>query len=71
MPSINGSYDDLVCILPHIGDSDQVAVMAVTPEGVVRYWGSAAQEAAYTEISLDLHGAKCASLQSMKVITNI
>lgn len=37
--------------------------LAVSPEGMVRYWSSIAHESSWVESNADLHGQECDSLQ--------
>eukprot|EP00057_Strongylocentrotus_purpuratus_P019054 XP_011673528.1 PREDICTED: nuclear pore complex protein Nup133 [Strongylocentrotus purpuratus] len=58
---------DLICLIPTGGgssgaDSQMVSVLAVSPEGVVRYWPTAHREIAYSERSLELGGQECFTL---------
>nr|XP_054759489.1 nuclear pore complex protein Nup133-like [Lytechinus pictus] len=58
---------DLTCLIPTGGgssgaNSQMVSVLAVSPEGVVRYWPTAHREIAYSERSLELAGQECFSL---------
>lgn len=61
---------DLVCVLvPENGASamTQPAAIAVSPEGLVRYWPSIAHEGSYLETSAELHGQECFSLTDAHV----
>ncbi|XP_041351939.1 nuclear pore complex protein Nup133-like [Gigantopelta aegis] len=49
-----------VCIIPNIGDSQMASCVAVSPEGVVRYWPNIAYESSTAEISAELKGEECA-----------
>ncbi|ESO92060.1 hypothetical protein LOTGIDRAFT_233315 [Lottia gigantea] len=45
-----------VCVLPHHSENQPPACIAVTPEGVVRYWSNIAYESSTAEISAELKG---------------
>ncbi|PVD32345.1 hypothetical protein C0Q70_07778 [Pomacea canaliculata] len=51
-----------VCVLAGKSDSNPTACIAVSPEGVVRYWPNIAYEASTAEISAELKGEECASV---------
>ncbi|XP_053405017.1 nuclear pore complex protein Nup133-like [Mercenaria mercenaria] len=48
-----------VCVIPCSGDSQSASCIAVSPEGVVRYWSNIAYEASSMEISAELKGEEC------------
>ena len=56
-----------VCVIPSPRESQQAACVAVSPEGVVRYWSSIAHEAAFVEISAELKGEECACVVNLQV----
>ncbi|KAK7104815.1 nuclear pore complex protein Nup133-like [Littorina saxatilis] len=50
-----------VCVLaPVSGENQPTACVAVSPEGVIRYWPNIAYEASTSEISAELKGEECA-----------
>lgn len=57
---------DLVCVLSNVGDSGSnlsaVSVMAVSPEGLVRYWPSLIHDTTAVDMETDLIGSQCHSL---------
>ncbi|XP_071497608.1 nuclear pore complex protein Nup133-like [Diadema antillarum] len=58
---------ELICLIPAAGsggemDSQVIGALAVSPEGVIRYWPTAHHEIAYSERSLELAGQECFSL---------
>lgn len=55
-----------VCVIPSPRESQQAACVAVSPEGVVRYWSSIAHEAAFVEISAELKGEECACVVNLQ-----
>ncbi|XP_064600211.1 LOW QUALITY PROTEIN: nuclear pore complex protein Nup133-like [Liolophura sinensis] len=61
-PSDLAHNADRVCVIPGVNDSQSVACMAASPEGIVRYWPSVAHETSSTEISAELKGEECASV---------
>ena len=66
---------DLVGVLSSTsGDTGNVgslSVMAVTPEGVVRYWPSLANDSIVLEMDMDLAGIECHSITAFEVCTVI
>ncbi|GAB6026024.1 hypothetical protein CHUAL_012235 [Chamberlinius hualienensis] len=60
-PSDVAHKADLVCILPS-SDKQVPAVLAVSPEGTIRYWPSIAHDGSSIEINADLQGQECFSL---------
>ena len=48
-------------------ESMPTACIAVSPEGVVRYWPNIAYEASTAEISAELKGEECASVTNFQV----
>ncbi|XP_038072152.1 nuclear pore complex protein Nup133-like [Patiria miniata] len=61
-PSELSHKAELVCLIPASPDNQTVAVMAASPEGIIRYWPSIASEGAYSESSAELNGEECFSL---------
>lgn len=59
---------DLVCVISPTGDNklSSVSVMAVTPEGFVRYWPSLTHESNTVDVDTDLIGSKCHSLTAFQ-----
>ena len=45
-----------MCVIPSSGDHQSAACVAVSPEGVIRYWPNIAYEASSSEISAELKG---------------
>ena len=60
---------DLVCVMSPSGDSNlsDVSVMAVSPEGLVRYWPSLTYDSNTVDIDTDLIGSQCHSLTAFQV----
>ena len=59
---------DLVCVMSCGGDgSSIVSVMAVSPEGLVRYWPSLVHDNAVMDMETDLIGSQCHSLTAFQV----
>ena len=62
---------DLVCVLSNVGDSGSnlsaVSVMAVSPEGLVRYWPSLIHDTTAVDMETDLIGSQCHSLTAFLV----
>ncbi|XP_074646097.1 nuclear pore complex protein Nup133-like isoform X2 [Tubulanus polymorphus] len=56
----------LVTILPNPTDTHITGCIAVSPEGIIRYWPSIGHEGSFVEISADLKGEECASLINMQ-----
>ena len=56
-----------VCVIPSSGDSQSAACVAVSPEGVVRYWPNIAYEASSSEISAELKGEECDCVVNLAV----
>lgn len=56
-----------MCVLAGKSDSNPTACIAVSPEGVVRYWPNIAYEASTAEISAELKGEECASVVNFQV----
>ena len=56
-----------VCVLAASGDGQPTACVAVSPEGVVRYWPNIAYEASTSEISAELKGEECACVVHFQV----
>ncbi|KAK6998131.1 nuclear pore complex protein Nup133 [Biomphalaria glabrata] len=57
-PSDLAHSADRVCIIPN--ENQPAACVAVSPEGVVRYWPNIAFESNIAEISAELRGEECA-----------
>ncbi|GAB1599408.1 nuclear pore complex protein Nup133-like [Argonauta hians] len=55
-----------VCVICNPNESQQAACIAVSPEGVVRYWSSIAHEAAFLEINAELKGEECACVVNLQ-----
>ena len=51
-----------LCLVGHSEGGQTPYCLAVSPEGVVRYWPSIAQEGTSTEISAELGGQECFSV---------
>ena len=58
---------DLVCVMSCSGDVSGVSVMAVSPEGLVRYWPSIAHDSAAVDMETDLIGSQCHSITAFQV----
>lgn len=56
-----------VCVIPASGDSQTASCVAVSPEGVVRYWSNIAYEASSMEISAELKGEECDTVVNLYV----
>ncbi|KAL4238721.1 hypothetical protein ACF0H5_003428 [Mactra antiquata] len=54
-----------VCVIPSNNDSQTASCIAVSPEGVVRYWSNVAYEASSMEISAELKGEECDSVVNL------
>lgn len=54
-----------VCVIPNNIDSQTASCIAVSPEGVVRYWPNIAYEASSMEISAELKGEECDSIVNL------
>ncbi|XP_071834119.1 nuclear pore complex protein Nup133-like [Apostichopus japonicus] len=52
----------LVCLFPSQGDTQAPSVLAVSPEGVIRFWTNLHNELAFYERGLDLSGQECFSV---------
>ncbi|RMX50067.1 hypothetical protein pdam_00002883 [Pocillopora damicornis] len=59
---------DLICVISPAGDSklSSVSVMAVSPEGLVRYWPSLTHDSNTVDVDTDLIGSKCHSLTAFQ-----
>lgn len=55
-----------VCVVAGPGETQPTACIAVSPEGVVRYWPNIAYEASTAEISAELKGEECASVTNFQ-----
>ncbi|KAL5008238.1 hypothetical protein ScPMuIL_013819 [Solemya velum] len=51
-----------VCVITNSSDSQSASCVAVSPEGVVRYWPNIAYESSSVEISAELKGEECHSV---------
>ncbi|KAH3854403.1 hypothetical protein DPMN_096945 [Dreissena polymorpha] len=58
-PSDLAHSADRVCVIPSGSDGQTAACVAVSPEGVVRYWSNIAYETSSMEISAELKGEEC------------
>lgn len=58
---------DLVCVMDCSGDVSGVSIMAVSPEGLVRYWPSLVNDTAVLDMETDLIGFQCHSLTALQV----
>ena len=62
---------DLVCVMSSCDDDSSnmssVSVMAVSPEGMVRYWPSLIHGSSSIDKDTDLIGSQCHSLTSFQV----
>ncbi|XP_064623081.1 nuclear pore complex protein Nup133-like [Lineus longissimus] len=56
----------LVTVLQSPYDQHVTACVAVSPEGIIRYWPSISHEGSFVEISADLKGEECASLINLQ-----
>ena len=56
-----------VCVIPNVGDTQMASCVAVSPEGVVRYWPNIAYESSTAEISAELKGEECACVVNFEV----
>ncbi|XP_062580691.1 nuclear pore complex protein Nup133-like isoform X2 [Saccostrea cucullata] len=61
-PSDLAHNADRVCVIPSHTEKQSASCIAVSPEGVVRYWPNIAYEGSSTEISAELRGDECASV---------
>lgn len=61
-PSDLAHNADRVCVIPSVTDNQSASCIAVSPEGIVRYWPNIAYEGSSTEISAELRGDECASV---------
>ncbi|KAK3702667.1 hypothetical protein RRG08_042655 [Elysia crispata] len=59
-PSDLAHSAERVCLIPSRSEGQPAACVAVSPEGVVRYWPNIAFEASTAEISAELQGEECA-----------
>ncbi|XP_069118196.1 nuclear pore complex protein Nup133-like [Argopecten irradians] len=59
-PSDLAHNADRVCVVPSITDAQSASCVAVSPEGIVRYWANVAYEGSSSEISAELRGEECA-----------
>lgn len=66
-PSDLAHSAERVCVMPVGGDSQSASCVAVSPEGVVRYWSNIAYEASSMEISAELKGEECDTVVNMHV----
>jgi len=58
-PSDLAHSADRVCVIPGGSDGQAASCVAVSPEGVVRYWSNIAFETSSMEISAELKGEEC------------
>ena len=63
---------ELVCIIPSFvgGESSSlssVAIVSVSPEGLVRYWPNLVHDGTTIDLNFDLVGVLCHSLSSFQV----
>nr|XP_022333914.1 nuclear pore complex protein Nup133-like [Crassostrea virginica] len=61
-PSDLAHNAERVCVIPSVSDRQSASCIAVSPEGIVRYWPNIAYEGSSTEISAELRGDECASV---------
>lgn len=66
-PSDLAHNADRVCVIPNVTDKQSASCIAVSPEGVVRYWPNIAYEGSSTEISAELRGDECACVVNFEV----
>ncbi|KAJ8308040.1 hypothetical protein KUTeg_012914 [Tegillarca granosa] len=59
-PSDLAHNADRVCVIPDKTDQQSASCVAVSPEGIVRYWANIAYEGSSMEISAELRGEECA-----------
>lgn len=67
-PSDLAHNADRVCVIPSVTDNQSASCIAVSPEGIVRYWPNIAYEGSSTEISAELRGDECASVVNFEVL---
>ncbi|CAC5366028.1 NUP133 [Mytilus coruscus] len=58
-PSDLAHNSDRVCVIPNNSDHQSASCIAVSPEGIVRYWPNIANEGSSVEISAELRGEEC------------
>lgn len=56
-------HDVNICLL----NLQSISVLAVSPEGTVRFWASLAHEGSYGEMTADLGGNLCNFVTAVKV----
>ncbi|CAG5118713.1 unnamed protein product, partial [Candidula unifasciata] len=61
-PSDLAHSAERVCVIPSENDGQPAACVAVSPEGIVRYWPNIAFESSTAEISAELRGEECAKV---------
>ncbi|XP_077996932.1 nuclear pore complex protein Nup133-like isoform X2 [Glandiceps talaboti] len=66
-PSDLSHKADLVSVVAASDGGPTVSVMAVTPDGIIRYWPSLTNEGAFVETSADLNGEECFSLTAVQL----
>ena len=66
-PSDLAHSAERVCLIPSRSEGQPAACVAVSPEGVVRYWPNIAFEASTAEISAELQGEECARVINFQV----
>ncbi|XP_052770068.1 nuclear pore complex protein Nup133-like [Mya arenaria] len=64
-PSDLAHSADRVCVIANSSDSQTASCVAVSPEGVVRYWSNIAYETSSMEISAELKGEECDTVVNM------
>ncbi|KAK3092820.1 hypothetical protein FSP39_007562 [Pinctada imbricata] len=61
LPPSDLAHDaERVCVISSESDNQSASCMAVSPEGVVRYWSNIAYEGSSVEVSAELKGDECA-----------
>lgn len=66
-PSDLAHSAERVCIIPSENEGQPAACVAVSPEGIVRYWPNIAFESSTAEISAELRGEECAKVINFQV----
>ena len=66
-PSDLAHSAERVCVIPSEVEGQPAACVAVSPEGVVRYWPKIAFESSTAEISAELKGEECARVINFQV----
>lgn len=70
-PSDLAHNADRVCVIPDKMDQQSASCVAVSPEGIVRYWANIAYEGSSMEISAELRGEECACVINFPVSIGI